>query len=513
MNPVHLSHRETPGGSEGDKCTGFIYPRAMLPILLAILGDPHLIQVVDEATGRGVPLIELETVNKQLFVTDSAGVVAFDEPGLLGRPVWFHVRGHGYEHPKDGFGFRGRKVETTPGGKTVIPLKRLNVAERLYRITGQGIYAETLKAGGQAPIREANGGVLGQDTVQTIAWKGKLWWFWGDTERAAYPLGQFGTSGATSPFPDPAVGVEFSYWTDPDGFSRRMVDVPHPEGPVWIFAPMLLRDPQGVERLVVDSVVVRKLGEETRRGLLVWDEAAERFVPLSAYPLGEPLHPAGQPIRNGGWFYFPAPHAVVRVKADWAEVQDPRRYEAFTCLKPGTRHRKGEAPELDRDAGGRLVWAWKADTGPLGEAEQEELLRKGSIQPDEAWYRLRSESGERVRLAMGTVCWNAHRKKWISVAHQHGGKSSFLGEVWYAEAEQPWGPFERGVKIVTHDKYTFYNVVQHPDFDQEGGRKIYFEGTYTIQFSGATAATPRYDYNQIMYRLDVDDPRLAFARR
>jgi hypothetical protein len=38
---------------------------------------------------------------------------------------------------------------------------------------------------------------------------------------------------------------------------------------------------------------------------------------------------------------------------------------------------------------------------------------------------------------------------------------------------------------------------------------IYFEGTYTQTFSGNPEATPRYDYNQIMYRLDLDDPRLV----
>jgi hypothetical protein len=37
---------------------------------------------------------------------------------------------------------------------------------------------------------------------------------------------------------------------------------------------------------------------------------------------------------------------------------------------------------------------------------------------------------------------------------------------------------------------------------------IYFEGTYNELISGAKQATPRYDYNQIMYRLDLDDPRL-----
>ena len=37
---------------------------------------------------------------------------------------------------------------------------------------------------------------------------------------------------------------------------------------------------------------------------------------------------------------------------------------------------------------------------------------------------------------------------------------------------------------------------------------IYFEGTYASTFSGNPVRTPLYDYNQIMYRLDLDDPRL-----
>jgi len=52
-------------------------------------------------------------------------------------------------------------------------------------------------------------------------------------------------------------------------------------------------------------------------------------------------------------------------------------------------------------------------------------------------------------------------------------------------------------------------VVQHSFFDREGGRIIYFEGTYTATFSGAKELTPHYDYNQILYRLRLDDPRLV----
>jgi hypothetical protein len=65
------------------------------------------------------------------------------------------------------------------------------------------------------------------------------------------------------------------------------------------------------------------------------------------------------------------------------------------------------------------------------------------------------------------------------------------------------------VKIVTHDRYSFYNPKQHPMFDKDGGRTIFFEGTYTHTFSGNTDQTPRYDYNQIMYQLALNDPRVA----
>ena len=46
-------------------------------------------------------------------------------------------------------------------------------------------------------------------------------------------------------------------------------------------------------------------------------------------------------------------------------------------------------------------------------------------------------------------------------------------------------------------------------FDQEGGRIIYFEGTDAATFSGNKDPTPRYDYNQVMYQLDLTDKRLA----
>jgi len=87
--------------------------------------------------------------------------------------------------------------------------------------------------------------------------------------------------------------------------------------------------------------------------------------------------------------------------------------------------------------------------------------------------------------------------------------TSLCGEIWFAEADTPTGPWVYARKVVTHDDYSFYNPVHHAFFDQDGGRRIYFQGTFTRTFSGAPVPVPRYDYNQLMYRLDLADPRLA----
>nr|WP_161501127.1 hypothetical protein [Rhodopirellula sp. SM50] len=48
-------------------------------------------------------------------------------------------------------------------------------------------------------------------------------------------------------------------------------------------------------------------------------------------------------------------------------------------------------------------------------------------------------------------------------------------------------------------------------FAKDDGRVIFFEGTYTTTFSGNDVPTPRYDYNQMMYKLDLAD--LGFGER
>jgi hypothetical protein len=108
----------------------------------------------------------------------------------------------------------------------------------------------------------------------------------------------------------------------------------------------------------------------------------------------------------------------------------------------------------------------------------------------------------------GSVVWNPWRKRWVTVFVEIYGKPSLLGELWYAEADAPTGPWGKAVKILSHDNYSFYNPRLHPEFTSADSPILIFEGTYTAAFADRPPPTPRYDYNQILYRLDLDDPRL-----
>ena len=120
--------------------------------------------------------------------------------------------------------------------------------------------------------------------------------------------------------------------------------------------------------------------------------------------------------------------------------------------------------------------------------------------------------GKPVKPHTGSIAWNAFRKRWVTVFMEAFGKPSTFGELWYAEADAPTGLWGKAVKVLTHENYTFYNPRLHPEFTPVGSPILLFEGTYTREFADHQQATPRYDYNQVLYRLDLDDPALAPAQ-
>lgn len=489
----------------------------------AAASDYFGIRVVDDVTGRAVPLVELRTTNNVRYYTDSNGIAAVGDPELMGQTVYFTIKSPGYHVPGDSFGYTGVSLAVKAGGKAVVKITRDNIAERLYRITGAGIYRDSVLTGEPVPIKHPllDGQVMGQDTVEVTPYKGRLYWFFGDTDRPSYPLGQFATSGATSLLPgqgglDPARGIDLDYWTGKDGFSRPMIPLPDAKGPVWISGLFTLKD-GGQEHLYTHFAEVDHKMHPVRVGLARFDDAKAVFEPIHAYDADNALTPEGHPfmaVENGRrYIYFQPPrmgaYPLIRTLADLAHVTDPASFEAFTCLAPGARY-EGADSRLDRDASGHIVWGWKRNTQPLGIDQVKDLVTQGKLKPDEALAQLRDVlTGEPVMSHGGSVFWNPYRRRWVLVTTQAFGSPSFLGEVWFAEADTPVGPWVYARKVVTHDHYTYYNPTQHSFFDQDGGRLIYFEGTYTDTFSDVKDITPRYNYNQLMYRLDLADPRLA----
>lgn len=474
------------------------------------------ISVVDDETGRGVPLVELRTVDQSRYWTDSQGLVAFDAPGLMNQKVFFTVTSDGYEFPADGFGFRGKALVTKPGEIAELRIKRKNLAQRLYRVTGAGIYRDSVRLGRQVPLEHPllNAQVAGSDSVNSIIFQDRIYWFWGDTNRPAYPLGTFHVPGAVSKLPgqgglDPQRGVNLNYFTRDDGFVASTCEMPG-DGPTWIDGLCRTQQPDGRERLFAKYVKVRKQLEVYQRGLVEFDPQRERFQKVVQYDFAAPLYPHGHslPIKiaDQDYLYFGNPYPLVRVKADPQSLADPSRFEAYTPLKPASTL---EEPQIDRDAEGRVRYAWKTNMPAPTAREQANWLSRKLLREDEALLALRDvDGGKPVVAHAGSVTFNPFRNRYVMIAEEFGG-TSLLGEIWYAEAHSPLGPWVYARKVVSHARYSFYNPRQHPMFDQEGGRRIFFEGTYSTFFTGIEQPTPLYDYNQILYSLELDDPRLV----
>jgi len=414
---------------------------------LAAPADYFVIHVTDEATGRGVPLIELALPNEVKYYTDSAGIAALHEPSFATRPVVVQISGHGYQYAKEGL-----PLTLKPGGRAEIKVRRTIIAERLYRLTGEGIYRDSVLAGLPASIRDpmlAPGQVLGQDTAVATPYRGKLYWIWGDTIGPNF--WNFSVTGATSDLPgrgglDPSVGIDYRYFTNPDGRVAPMLKLPQ-KGLVWIEGMFTATDPAGREWLLATYTRQDGLKPPDECGVARFDDAGQRFAVWFLTPCQKESHHSSHPFlfRDGGreyWYLYP----WLRVPNNWTAIQNPTQWERREVKLP---------PHPERAV---------------------------------------------------SVAWNDYRKRFLLFL-------DYGSEVWYAEAGRPEGPYGEAVRVVHHNHYNFYNVVHHPFFDQDGGRTIYFEGTYTDAFSDAKEKTPRYNYNQIMYRLRLDDPRLKPAHR
>ena len=429
------------------------------------------IEIIDKQSGWPVPLVELVTTHGVRFISDNAGRIAFDLPELMGQETWFSVASPGYEVPADGFGIRGVRLEPKPGKTVRIEVERTSIAKRLGRLTGAGLFAESQKLGLELGWEES--GVLGCDSVQNAVHGGKLFWAWGDTAVAQYPMGIFHVTSATTPVAPlsslaPPLRIKLDYFTDSNGRPRGVAKMPG-EGPTWVSGYISLPDKTGISRLVGTYSKIRPPMEAYECGLCVWNDDTEEFEHLRTIwtmsretPTCPPV-PDGHPLivaeQGADQLLFGNPLPTLRCPATFEAWQDPSQWEV--------------------------------------------------LQPQK--HFVSASDGPDVHPHSGSIAWNAYRQKWVAVFMETFGKPSAFGEIWYAEAAAPTGPWGPAVKILSHHNYTFYNPRIHPELTPHESPVLIFEGTYTRAFANQPEPTPRYDYNQILYRLDLDDPQLTRA--
>lgn len=429
--------------------------------------------MLDDENHWPVPLVELTTTNGLRFVTDNAGVVAFDAPEFMRRETWIEVCSHGYEVPADGLGNRGVRVTPEPGGSTRIAIQRRQIARRLGCITGAGIFAESQKLGGFSDWRES--GVCGSDSTQLAAYKNKLFWLWGDTGVPSYPLGIFNVPAATTPLNplssfQPPVALVFDYMVDAQGAPRGTIRIPG-NGPVWISGLVSLPDGKGVEHLVATWSKIHEPLKAGETGLAEWNDATSSFEPLFTLWKRSDTEPDPPALIPDG------PAAICNDAAGraWLYAGGPPH---FKCPP--------------------LYEGWKD--------------RSRWMPVDNPRSFPAADGGADVAVASASIAWSGYRKRWLMILQQKSGSPSAFGEIWYLEGASPEGPWGRAVKVATHRNHTFYNVRIDWQLSEPSAPFLLFEGTYTTTFSDNPIKTPRYEYNQLLYRINLDDPALKPAQ-
>jgi hypothetical protein len=240
-----------------------------------------------------------------------------------------------------------------------------------------------------------------------------------------------------------------------------------------------------------------------REGVVRWDDATERFVEVFAWTSEHRVRPAGPAIVATDIYGVPwvIYRGMQRVRADPVAMADPASYESWTPLRPD-----GSGLEVDRAHNGVAEWEWRTDAPAptLAMVDSDQLDAE-----DSPWHHaVEPDTGETPAMHNGSIAWNPWRGRWIHVFTESFGATSLIGEIWYAEGDTPLGPWTWSRKVITHDDYSFYNPYLHPWFAARGGRRVLFEGTYTA-WLGVGDKTPRHDYNQQLYALDLDRDDLA----
>lgn len=461
-------------------------------------GEYAQINVVEESTGQPIPMVKLIFHNGMIFYTDNQGIAAVRIPGLMGEQVRVVLRSPSPGYPGDFF-LGGAHVVLRPDGSDTITIERRNLAERLYRVTGMGLYRDSKLVGADVPIEDplSNLDVISHGLGNQAVFKGKLYWFWDGHSTLRNPIPNLKLSGATSELPssgglDPRIGINLDYVTGFFGV-RRLLRID--ENVQAVKRNVFVTEDSSGEQVLHAYYQLLDDGSRVEHGILLWDESGKQFKIVKEFPSGMKVRVCRNTIRiqteGREWFYLTCPHPIVRVPARPDLFQDPSRYETF-------------AP-LDEEGN----WGWQTQTETITNRDQPQLLESTSMTREDGLFHLTDvRTGQSILGMGGTVNWNEYRDKWIMVFTEALGRSKH-GEVWYAEADSPLGPWVYARRIATHRQstrfareFTYAFPKLHSYFQKQKGETVFFSGTFG-KFLTESAPVPRYEMNEMMYGLDV----------
>ena len=167
--------------------------------------------------------------------------------------------------------------------------------------------------------------------MANVVYGDHIYWFWGDTNYARYPLGNFHVPGARSKLPaagglPPGQGIDFEYFVDGNGFARETCKMPG-QGPTWIDGLMLLGNDRGTQRIFSVYMKVQNWLDIYERGIVEFDVEQKQFQRRVVFPKDHTVIPRGHPFLHqvGGkpYFYFAGAMPWVRVPAYVDAILDP----------------------------------------------------------------------------------------------------------------------------------------------------------------------------------------------
>jgi hypothetical protein len=476
------------------------------------------IQAVDAETGRGIPMVGVRWSGGTEF-TDSNGVLAFHDPGLMlsGARVCADPALSPIDLEYATPGYRTRRLATPvcAGGETVVALERADVAERLYRMTGGGIYRDSVMLGlddpadptDGVPLREplVNSLVAGQDSVSAALYRGQVHWTFADTSSFATLMGNLRGTGATSELPgagglDPELGVDLGYQAGSDGFVTPIV-ASGPAGLAWPVGLSVVDD--GATDSLFAALSFPEAGESALGRFDGTSFAVEQITTDATLATGAPTYRVTH--SDGDYLYGSSP---VRHRATADALLDVEAYEAFTplCIPAGGGACGGDG--VERNAAGVPVYRWRVG----GVLPTPADVTTGRLAPEHVLFRspVDSHSGRRDLFAdLQTRSYAAYRERYLSLgpsveATPEGPRI----DLHLGEGDTPLGPFVYARKVITVPQ-TLYLISHLAVFDKPDGR-IYYAGTHSNSFNlgfYAPPTIPRYDYNQLVYGLSLSDPR------